>query len=102
MKKRYLVLIILIAFLISLSYLYPNYTVEKPEKTITLEEISTPIPEITTIIIEKEIRPTFESKNIKIFEAYNQDWYYHNGQTTALKYTGNFAQLYIPDIGINV
>lgn len=102
MKKRYLVLIILIAFLISLSYFYPNYTVEKPKQIIILEEAPTPTPKITTIIIEKEIKPTFESKNIKILEAYNQDWYYHNGQMTALKYTGNFAQLYIPDIGINV
>ncbi len=102
MKKRYLVLIILIAFLISLSYFYPNYIIEKPEQTMVLEEAPIPTPEITTIIIEKEIRPAFESKNIKILEAYNQNWYYHNGQMTALKYTGNFAQLYIPDIGINV
>jgi hypothetical protein len=101
-KKRYLVLIILIAFLISLSYFYPNHTVEEPKQTMVLDETPTQKPEITTIIIEKEIKPTFESKNIKILEAYNQDWYYHNGQITALKYTGNFAQLYIPDIGINV
>lgn len=73
MKKRYLVLIILIAFLISLSYFYPNYTVEKSEQTIVLEEVPIPTPEITTIIIEKEIKPTFEGKNIKILEAYNQD-----------------------------
>lgn len=103
-KRRILLIILIICSLFNIVFLYSNNINKEKQETQTFNNIEKEIQTSKTIEENKdiEIQKIFEKANINILEAYNQDWYYHNGKITSFNVTNDFAQLYIPDIDISV